>query len=145
MNRGLGARRLVDTSHPFRLAVVFFIISLVALWTLDSRAEVPDPPPPAADPPSISPPRAPPPAAARAPAPRPLRAAHRAQLARHPKLLAAATVLAPLDQGLSTTPVIVSLRPRRGGRDPRRPVAAVTPRPGRRAAPGGQDLLRPPG
>ena len=33
MNRGLGARGLVDTSHPFRLAVVFFIISLVALWT----------------------------------------------------------------------------------------------------------------
>jgi hypothetical protein len=103
MNRGLGARRLVDTSHPFRLAVVFFIISLVALWTLDSRAEVPDPPPPAADPPNITTPSAAPGRLAVAGTP-PLRAAHRAQLARHPKLLAAATVLAPLDQGLSTTP-----------------------------------------
>nr|MBP8197082.1 hypothetical protein [Chromatiaceae bacterium] len=134
MNRGLGARGLVDTSHPFRLAVVFFIISLVALWTLDSRAEVPDPPPPAADPASNTTPSA-------APGPRPgagtrpLRAAQRAQLARHPKLFTATTVLAPLDQGLSTTPVIVSLRPSAEGEtlaalsrlSPRAPAGAPPP------------------
>ena len=55
MNRNLGARRLVATSHPFRLAVVLFLLSLVAPWTRDSRAQVPDPPPPPPPPPPTPP------------------------------------------------------------------------------------------
>ena len=45
------------------------------------------------------------------PAPQPIPTAQRARLVHHPKLLGAATVLAAFDQGLATSPVIVSLQP----------------------------------